>query len=118
MTRLRECRENAGLSQKYVALSLGVAAPSVANWERGKTRPTQENIVKLADLYKVTVDYLLERSDERIAQGHQTDLSISDIDFALSGEIRVLSEAGKMDVLQFARFIHEKEAKERAAHDD
>ena len=64
MTRLRECRENARLSQKFVAISLGVAAPSVANWERGKTNPTHENIVKLADLYGVSVDYLLGRTDK------------------------------------------------------
>ena len=64
MTRLRECRENARLSQKYVAISLGVSAPSVANWERGKTNPTHENIVKLADLYGVSVDYLLGRTDK------------------------------------------------------
>jgi len=64
MTRLRECRENAHLSQKYVAITLGLSSPSVANWERGKTKPTQENIVKLADLYGVSVDYLLGRVDE------------------------------------------------------
>ena len=64
MTRLRECRENARLSQKYVAITLGVAAPSVANWERGKTKPTPENMVKLADLYGVTTDYLMGRTDD------------------------------------------------------
>lgn len=64
MTRLRECRENARLSQKYVAVTLGVKAPSVSNWERGETQPTYENIVKLADLYNVSTDYLLGRSDE------------------------------------------------------
>lgn len=64
MTRLRECRENARLSQKFVAIFFGVAAPSVANWERGKTNPTHENIVKLADLYGVSVDYLLGRTDK------------------------------------------------------
>jgi transcriptional regulator with XRE-family HTH domain len=64
MTRLKECRENAHLSQKYVAITLGISSPSVANWERGKTNPTQENIVKLADLYGVSVDYLLGRTDD------------------------------------------------------
>lgn len=63
MSRLRECRENAKLSQKYVAITLGIASPSVANWERGKTRPSNENVVKLADLYGVSVDYLLGRTD-------------------------------------------------------
>lgn len=64
MTRLKECREKAGLSQKYVALTLGVAAPSVSNWERGKTTPTPENMIQLADLYNVSLDYLLNRTDE------------------------------------------------------
>ena len=63
MTRLRECRERAGMSQKFVALSLGVKPPSVSNWESGKTNPSQENLQQLADLYGVTTDYLLGRSD-------------------------------------------------------
>lgn len=68
MTRLRECREKAKLSQKYVAITLGIAAPSVANWERGKTNPTHDNMVRLADLYGVSVDYLLGRSDDPSGQ--------------------------------------------------
>ena len=63
MTRLRECREKAGYSQKQVALILKLSGPSVSNWENGKTRPTRENVVRLADVYGVTVDYLLGRSD-------------------------------------------------------
>lgn len=62
--RLRECREAAKLSQKFVAITLGVAPPSVSNWETGKTRPTRENLVRMADLYGVSVDYLLGRTDD------------------------------------------------------
>ena len=61
MGRLRECREKANLSQKYVAISFGVASPSVANWEREKTNPTLDNAIQLADLYGVSLDYLLGR---------------------------------------------------------
>ena len=64
MGRLRECREKANLSQKYVAISLGVASPSVANWEREKTNPTLDNAIQLADLYGVSLDYLLGRSND------------------------------------------------------
>ena len=108
MTRLRECRENAKLSQKYVALTLGIAAPSVANWERGKTNPSHENIVKLADLYGVSVDYLLGRTED--PRGAD-EVTIADIDFALSGEIRDLSEAEKQDVLDYVRFKRAQRAK-------
>lgn len=101
MTRLRECRENAKLSQKYVALTLGIAAPSVANWERGKTNPSHENIVKLADLYGVSVDYLLGRTEDKRGAD---EIKIEDIDYALSGEIRDLSVDEKLDVIDYIRF--------------
>lgn len=61
MYRLKECREMRGLSQKEVAAILKVSAPSVSNWESEKTRPTHDNLEKLADLYGVSVDYLLGR---------------------------------------------------------
>lgn len=59
MNRLKQCRIDAGLSQQYVAVTLGVKGPSVSNWESGKTSPTVENLVALAKLYGVSTDYLL-----------------------------------------------------------
>lgn len=57
--RIKECRKAAGMSQKYVSMTLGLAGPSISNWESGKTKPTNENLVRLASLFGVTVDYLL-----------------------------------------------------------
>ena len=57
--RIKECRKAAGMSQKYVSMTLGLAGPSISNWESGKTKPTNENLVTLASLFGVTVDYLL-----------------------------------------------------------
>lgn len=59
MNRIKECRINAKMSQKFVAVTLGIAAPSVSNWESGKTQPTPENLKRLAALFGVSVDYLL-----------------------------------------------------------
>ncbi len=61
MVRLKECRIAAGMTQQYVALTLGVKAPSVSNWESGKTLPTADNLIALSNLYGVTIDYLLGR---------------------------------------------------------
>lgn len=65
MERLRELRLKRGMTQKYVALTLGVKGPSVSNWESGKTTPTTENVAALAKLYNVSVDYLLGRDEEQ-----------------------------------------------------
>lgn len=63
MNRIKQCREKANLSQKYVAVALGVAAPSVSNWESGKTKPSMDNYINLAKLFDVSVEYLLGISE-------------------------------------------------------
>lgn len=65
MNNIKKARMAAGLSQKYVATTLGVAGPSVSNWESGKTSPTPENLAALADLFNVSTDYLLGREDQK-----------------------------------------------------
>lgn len=68
MEKLRECRERKGLSQKQVALEIGVKPPTVSQWESGIKIPSRENIVKLANLFDVTVDYLLGISEDVITK--------------------------------------------------
>lgn len=70
MNRIKEAREAAGLSQQFVALTLGVKPPSVCNWENGKSEPTPANLRALAQLLDVSTDYLLgndstQRNDPR-----------------------------------------------------
>ena len=60
MNKIRYCREINKMSQKFVALSVGVSAPLVSQWESGVKEPSREKIVKLADLFGVTTDYLLD----------------------------------------------------------
>ena len=60
MNKIRYCREINKMSQKYVAVSIGVSAPMVSQWESGIKDPSRENIVKLADLFGVSTDYLLD----------------------------------------------------------
>ncbi len=102
MNRFRECREASGLTQKYVALTLGVKGPSVSNWESGKTTPTTENVAALAKLYNVSVDYLLGRDE-----GHpQTSPSPADRQRRdVEAMLRAMSEADLEKVYDYARFI-------------
>ncbi len=63
--RLRSLRQERGFaSQQDLADALGVAQSTVANWEGGRREPNYALTVKLADLFRVTLDYLLGRSDE------------------------------------------------------
>ncbi len=57
-------RKESGLKQNAVAEKLNVKHNTVSNWERGISLPDYPTLVKIADLYEVSVDYLLGREDE------------------------------------------------------
>lgn len=57
--RLKLCREKKGLSQKEAAEKIGVKNNTLSNYESGERRPDYEILVRLADLYDVSLDYLL-----------------------------------------------------------
>ena len=63
--RLKDLRRQAGLTQVDVAEKLGISQPAYASWERGVKKPTQENLVKIAQILNVSVDYLVGNSEEK-----------------------------------------------------
>lgn len=62
--RLKDLRKQAGLTQVNVAERLGVSQPAYASWERGIKKPTQDNLVKIAQILNVSVDYLVGNSQD------------------------------------------------------
>lgn len=46
-----------------MADKLGVSQPSYIRYEQGTAEPSQENLVKIADIFDVSIDYLLGRDD-------------------------------------------------------
>ena len=95
--RLIEIRQNHGYSQKYVALSIGVAPSIVSRWESGKKIPSRESVSKLADLYEVTIDYLMGRSDEEMPISAD---SLSDDELKLIQDYRKLNKQGQEYIRQ------------------
>lgn len=62
--RLRELRLERGLRQIDVAKQLGCSAQSLGYYENWVNKPDPETLIRLADLYEVSIDYLLCREDE------------------------------------------------------
>lgn len=57
--RIRALREQRGLTQTDLAKQLGITRSSVNAWEMGISVPSTQYIVELAQLFKVSTDYLL-----------------------------------------------------------
>ena len=61
--RLQEQRKLYGYTQRQMSEFLGIAQPSYIRYENGTSEPTLENLVKIADIFDVSTDYLLGRED-------------------------------------------------------
>lgn len=57
--RIKKLREAAGMTQAELAKRLGITRSGVNAWEMGITTPSTQYIVELAELFKVSADYLL-----------------------------------------------------------
>lgn len=61
--RLKDLRNNKGLSQSALADILGRTQQAIGKWEVGKAEPDSTTLLKLANYFNVTTDYLLGLSD-------------------------------------------------------
>ena len=59
--KIKELREEMHYTQNDIANKIGSSARNVCNWENGVTEPDCETLIKLADVFFVSVDELLGR---------------------------------------------------------
>jgi transcriptional regulator with XRE-family HTH domain len=64
MKRLRSSREKLGLTQKEAAHMMGIGDVTLSQYELGTRKPNPQTLRDVADVYNVTVDYLLGRVDD------------------------------------------------------
>lgn len=63
MNRLRQLRERKGLTMKDTARALGLPYTTYVNYEKGTREPGSEMLMKLADFFGTSIDYLLGKED-------------------------------------------------------
>ena len=71
--RILQLKEERSLTKKEVETGAGLANSSLSQWEKGKGKPSLENIIKLCRFFDVSSDYLLGLSDERKQEVQDTD---------------------------------------------
>lgn len=65
---IKKLRMARGLNQVEFAKILGVSKQCVSNWENDNVMPSIEMLLKIADFFGVSTDYLLGRSDKRVIE--------------------------------------------------
>lgn len=63
--RIKELRMERMVTQKDLAVAIGVSSVSVQRFEYGTVRPSLDTLISIADFFDVSLDYLCGRSDRR-----------------------------------------------------
>ena len=63
--RLKACRKEKGLTQMQVAVYCDITEKAYQNYELMTREPKLEILIRIADLYGVSLDYLVGRADNR-----------------------------------------------------
>lgn len=64
MNKIREIRKSKHISQQRLAAMLNVNQTAISQWETGKTYPNIDTAAKLADIFGVSMEYLLGKDDD------------------------------------------------------
>lgn len=76
MNKLKELRHSRGISQQVVADLLHVTKATYSRYENGQFEPTQASLIKLADYFQVTIDYLLNRKNIKPSASSLTKIPV------------------------------------------
>ena len=104
LNRFKEARMRCGIAQKTVASKLGVSIQSVSNWENDSRAPSRENVMKMAEMYGVSTDYLLGKDVEGVqlvVETKKEPASIGELDDELVQNLKELNS----EEIQFVRGV-------------
>lgn len=105
MNRLRFLRTEKGESLEKIAKYLNVTIQTISNYENEKRDMTPDTILKLADYFGVSTDYLLGKTDIRNIE--------EDFKFAYHKETEGLSEDEIKEALEFYKMVKNRKNKEK-----
>lgn len=115
MKRLRDLRISSGATQQQMANFLGISRPAYSRYETGEREPDNESLKRLADFFKVSVDFLIDHTDvaspvdEKMSPSHtEDDITFDDFSYAMYNETGELSEEEKQQLLDLARIMKQR----------
>lgn len=104
-SRIKQLREECGLTQIELAEKLQISNSAIAMYETDKREASDDIKIKMAELFGCSVDYLIGKSDIR-NPGKQIDEVLNEAMIGMSKEeYEKLSETQKKQIRDFALFV-------------
>ena len=102
MIKLKELREERDVLQKDLAAAINRTRACISSWEQGKTEPSIDDLVKLADFFGTSVDCIIGRGAAETEARPKTEIELLD-------EFRKLDENDKYRTLGYVQALAQRE---------
>jgi len=109
LLNLRELRENRGWSQKFVADAIDKSPAAYSFYETERREPDIQTVIKLADLFKLSVDVLLGHTP---LEDNNTKIQLTKDELSLIKHYRNLSRERKEQLKPYILFLENEQDKE------
>ena len=105
MIRLRALRQEQNISMKQLGDIFGVAESTISLYENEKRKVDTDMLIKFANYFNVSTDYLLGITDERNPSLDNNDIGFDDFTYAMHNETKALTEGDKQMLLDMAKML-------------
>ena len=108
--RLKELREERHLTQNDIAKEIKTSQTNIGRWEKELNEPAASFLIRLADFFQCSIDYLLGREDDlgNITIHTEKPAPLPQDEQELLNIYQALSPAHRSQILEYARYFAEK----------
>ena len=111
MNRLKQLREEKQLKQKDVGKILNLEIAAISKFETGRVPLKDDYIIKLADFFEVSIDYLLCKTNIRNIKIENNDISKDILNDLSKADKKLLTEEQKKHVQDLINLLAEQNKK-------
>ena len=108
LPRLKELRTERGMSQKALAQAIGITQQSVNSFENHDAAPSFPTLLRMADLFDTSIDYLVGRTEIRNRTEFVGEPELSEQEAEVIKRYRALSEKEKQCIDLMLQTLTEK----------
>ena len=81
---LFELMEQHNITQKKLSADLGISQGNISDWKSGRSSPSMDKLVKLADYFNVSTDYLVGKINIKNKSASNNDTDLDNVFFSLA----------------------------------
>ncbi len=108
MNNLDNLLKEKGITQLNLSMKIGITQETISAYINGKAKPSADTLIKLADHFNTTTDYILDRTNINCRVENVKPNHITDEEFSIINKYRSLSKEHKSKIEAYIDGLNDK----------